>query len=228
MAQRHRVHDGVAELADADLHRAAVPDQEARRERDGVLGGRDRQVRRRHELVVAARVVDHEVERRRGHVGVPEHERHAVVYLPDDRDRRARPLALAHHRDEVRGHVRVGAEARASARTQRDLLRDHVRAFGEDAARDVRVVDAGVGLLRERHAEPGAGLHEELLHAHVRRAAVRPAAVRPTSGSGASPKTFAVIGPTSRRSSSDFGCGLASVRPVRIESSMRGSATARR
>ena len=50
----------------------------------------------------------------------------------------------------------------------RDLLRDHVRAGRRDRARDMRVVDARVGLLRERRRQVGAGFHEELVDRDVR------------------------------------------------------------
>jgi hypothetical protein len=93
--------------------------------------------------------------------------------MSDDGDRRARTLALAQHRHEVGGHVRVRSEGQPPAGPRRHLLRDHVRAPGEHAARDVRVVDARIRLLGERGIEPGARLHEEFLHAHVRRQPAR-------------------------------------------------------
>ena len=165
------MHDRVAEFADADLDRAAVPHEQACGERDRMVGGRDRPVRRGDQLVIAARIVDDEVEIRGRKLGRAEHVRHAVIDLADDRDRRAGTLPLVQHRDQVRRDVRVRAETQAIARgvaPPRDLLRDDIRAFGGDRARDMRVVDARIGLLRERRGEPGARLHEEFLHADVR------------------------------------------------------------
>ncbi len=176
MPQRHRIDDRVAELADADLDGSAVPDEHARGERDGVIGGRDRQVRRRNQLVVGARVVHDEVEARRRQLRRAEHERHAIVDLPDDRRRLSVPLPRAKPGNQVRRDVRIRAEARAVPRgvpAKRNLLRDHVGAGGQGSARDVGVVDARIGLLRKRRAEPGAGLHEELLHADVCRQPTR-------------------------------------------------------
>ncbi len=182
MAQRHRVHDGVAQFADADLDRAAVAEQHAVGERDAVVRGRDRQVGRAEQLVVAARVVHDEVEGRGGHLGRAEHERHVAVDLADDRDLIARTAPFGERRQQVHGDVGVGAEARApavGAGPQRDLLRDDVGARGQDRARDVRVVDARVPLLRLRRMQPGARLHEEFLDADVCRDGARGERIRP-------------------------------------------------
>ena len=165
------MHDRVAEFADADLDRAAVPYEQACSERDRMIGGRDRAIRRGDQLVIAARIVDDEVEIRDRKLGRAEHVRHAVIHLPEDRDRGAGTPASMEHRDQVRRDVRIRAKAQAISRwvaPQRYLLRDDVRTCGRDGARDVRVVDARVGLLCERRGEPGARLHEEFLHADVR------------------------------------------------------------
>ena len=56
------VDDGVAELADAELQRAAVAHERRRVQADGVVRGAERQVRRRKQVVVVAAGIDEKVE----------------------------------------------------------------------------------------------------------------------------------------------------------------------
>ena len=88
-----RPADGVAERPDADLERAAVPDERADPEADGVVDHRDRSARRPEQRQVVGVVVEHRVERRGGHRRLAVHERHLVGDLADDHAVALPPLA---------------------------------------------------------------------------------------------------------------------------------------
>jgi hypothetical protein len=69
VAQQQRIHDRIAEFADADLQRAAIAHQAAGVQADGVVDGGQRRVRRREQVVVVARMIEQQVEGVRADVG---------------------------------------------------------------------------------------------------------------------------------------------------------------
>ena len=164
MAQLQGVHDCIAELADAELQRAAVADQRAHVQRNRILGARNRRIRRTEQP--RARILQQVVEGVCRDQRVAVHERQLAVDLADQRER---PAARAHLRDlrqQVGGEVRVCAEAqqargRFTGRRSRDQLREHVQSASQGVACDVRVVRAEIILLQLLAAQPRAGLEEE-------------------------------------------------------------------
>ena len=103
VAQQQRIDDGVAELADADLQRAAVAHQAARVQADGVIDRGQRRIRRREQVVVVARMIEQQVEGVRAHVGRAQHERHLAMHL-----------AQHHHRDARGAQLRELRECRST------------------------------------------------------------------------------------------------------------------
>ena len=75
MTQLGRVHDGIAQLADADLQRPAVAQQRADVERDRMFGGRNGHVGRAEQRKVQHRVVEQKIECIRRDERIAVHER---------------------------------------------------------------------------------------------------------------------------------------------------------
>jgi hypothetical protein len=107
VTQEQGVDERVAELADADLQRAAIGHQSAGVQPDGVLDAAERGVRGCEEVVVVVRRVDEKVEALRVDLCVTCHEGHLRVRLTDQHDVTACGARALHERQHVHGDVRI-------------------------------------------------------------------------------------------------------------------------
>ena len=107
MPQEQRVDERVAQLADPHLQRAAIAHQRAGIEANGVLGGGERRIGWREQVIVVARVIDDEVELLGRELRRPAHEGHLRVRLADHDDVTPRASRLRDQRQQVGGDVRV-------------------------------------------------------------------------------------------------------------------------
>ncbi len=118
--------------------------------------------------------LNQEIKRIGGHQRVAVHEWQITMHLADQRERfaTASRALRCDLRQEVGGHVCVGAQAQQSrcfvGRWSGNELGDHIEATAQRVARDVRVVAAQIVLLHMFVAQPGAGFHVELQHFNVR------------------------------------------------------------
>ena len=151
MTHLQGVNDGVAEFADAELQRAAVPYERAHMQSDRVLHGRDRRVGGQKSEPPAR--LDEEIERVGGDERIAVHERQVRMQLTDERKRFAACAPLSDLRQQIGGEIRICAQAQHAGRRfiagrRRDQLRDDVQPSAQRIARHMRVVRAEIVLLQ--------------------------------------------------------------------------------
>ena len=173
VAQDQRVGERVRERADADLQRAAVPDQGRGVERHCIVGERHRLLRRREQLMVRRCRRKQQVEVVPRHFcGGARHVGHVIVDLGCNGNRLASLAAGLDVARHVEGQVGIRAKAqarRSGIAVRRHDLRQNVGLHALQMSRHVGVIQADVALLHWSRAEPGAGLQEEFVDADVRR-----------------------------------------------------------
>ncbi|MNV31407.1 hypothetical protein D3C71_1227120 [compost metagenome] len=171
MPQHQCVADRIGQRADADLQRAAIADQRAGVQANGVVGIANRLSRQPEQVGVGRWRGDHQVEEAHVHRRRTTQVGQLRIDLGDHQG--AWQAARDHRIQRVLGDVVVARQRQAAVvRAHRDLLHDGVRGALGHRVGGVGVVEAGVAALCLRGAEQGAGLHVELFHLHVRRQAV--------------------------------------------------------
>ena len=169
VAQYQPLRQRIADLADADLQRAAVAHQARGVQADGVFGIGDRLGRRREQRKIGLWTIEHRAEFIAGQIPRTRHERQLRIDLGDQFERGAAVAAGAHH--VQRG---VGVAAQAVARDAIDhalchQLGNDVEPARQQIGRGMGVVGGDVVLLRERHMQPASSQKEKLDHLDIRR-----------------------------------------------------------
>ena len=108
MADDQRLRQGIADLPDADLQRAAVAHEARGMQADRVFGIADRFGGRREQRKVGVGAIEHRGKFVRRQIARPGHERQFRIDLPDQLERSASFVARAH---DVEGGVGVAAQA---------------------------------------------------------------------------------------------------------------------
>ncbi len=159
MAQDKALRHGVPQRADAKLQGAAIRHRRRGVQSTGIVGEIDRLARRRKQRKIGLRAVENELERAFRQVALTRHERQLAIDLSGKDKIRQALLAGG---EQVEREIGVAAQT-VAVLAPGNQLADDIDAARQDIAHRVGIVGRDIALLGWRHAEPLAGLEEELV-----------------------------------------------------------------
>lgn len=230
MPELQGVGCGVANRADAELQRAAVPDQARDMQASGMIGSGDRPLWRAEQPAMSRLAFEHVIEDRGFDFSFARHVGEVAVDLGHERHRRAGDAALLEWLQQIERHVRIAAQAEACPALPRalgDQLAHHIHAMIQKVARRMRVIGADIILLRRWQTEQSRRLQEELVNLDVGRQRALAAGARVGELRTAAEQAL-VDRPEEAALELARGIGFSRVSAVTMVSTRDGSPAARR